>query len=321
MRRRRREPGGHHHVALDPLGQAPLGARIDQPVGDHRQHRVVQHLGATLGADRGEPRVETQPSPHRVDRGDRPDRRRGLGGELVGGQPTARSACAAGRRRCGPARRWRRSAPASPRRNRTRCPTLPPSRTASTNDRYSYSCCPASPVSSSRTHQRLWQIAALKWWICCPYTQRRNGLTRQNHQVTDSRPHVKHANPPNSGLGGLRPICLTGRPPVGRRVGRRPDSSLGRRPPRLMAASTSTVLDVRGGPAAHHRRRDRTCKQSGRGRGRTGADDRSDGLAVQTADLREPDSKRHPRDAQHGSCRRVPASPWRSVRHSDRRPP
>ncbi len=88
--RRRRETGGHHHVGLHPFGQPPLRARVDEPVGDHRQHGVAQQLGAAPLADGGEPAVQPQPAPHRIDRRHRAERRGGLRGEPVDGQPATR---------------------------------------------------------------------------------------------------------------------------------------------------------------------------------------------------------------------------------------
>jgi hypothetical protein len=87
IRRRRHEPRRHHHVALHPLGQASLRARIDEPVGDHRPHRRLQHDRATVGAQLAEPHVQPELSPPRVGGGDRPERPCGVGIEFVGKHP------------------------------------------------------------------------------------------------------------------------------------------------------------------------------------------------------------------------------------------
>ena len=34
---------GHHHIPLGPLRQGSLGTGSEEPVGDHGEHRVVQH--------------------------------------------------------------------------------------------------------------------------------------------------------------------------------------------------------------------------------------------------------------------------------------
>jgi hypothetical protein len=70
------EPGRHDHITLYPLDQATPGTGVDQPVGHHGQHRLLQRLGAPAGAQLGEPPIQPQPPPQRTHRDDDPHHER-----------------------------------------------------------------------------------------------------------------------------------------------------------------------------------------------------------------------------------------------------
>ncbi|HEX2029199.1 MAG TPA: hypothetical protein VHF25_14490 [Nitriliruptorales bacterium] len=84
----KREPVWGHDLVGDPAHDLASGARVDQPVGDHREHRIRKRPAQPLAPGRlVEPRLQPQPTPPRLHRGDPAQGRSVAGLEVLAAHP------------------------------------------------------------------------------------------------------------------------------------------------------------------------------------------------------------------------------------------